>query len=520
MEPRERRRRRPGDESIISAAPRVVFAVEEESEHKEHDTSVKKVLFRFVCSLWNNNNHRGLLAGVFQRVSTFSGGQWCRCAGVLPLVRAFDDSQRVGSRKASQRTYVRRRKLRLVLLILVVVASCALLFLVLETTTLYRRVVVRLSAPRGPYAAGDGNTTPVRAIQRLLLPIGGRRRFPLPPPLERRTTTVPTVVDHGGLELNRLLCNTTTNDTNTNTNASDPDCFRRAIDPLDGVRLERDRALLLTESSTSTGSTDRVPYVYWHAAEVEDLHLSCRRPNWTERSHPTCNGFHEIDRSRDYNDDNDDDDDDSSSNSTTTTDSDRFVQDYDNYYITHGFYRDVWVNRRPPDPAPTILKTTRMALDVDDRALFGTRQEAVVMERLSAYRPIVNLYSYCGTSVVTEAVPHEVEAYVIPGSGYRQELVRQQHGDDRLSENDFTPTEKLQMALAMAESIAILHGFEDGLIVHDDIQLQQWLRASTGELKLGDFNRASIPDWDEKNQDYCKYSNGAVFGNVRATLLR
>jgi thiamine kinase-like enzyme len=44
------------------------------------------------------------------------------------------------------------------------------------------------------------------------------------------------------------------------------------------------------------------------------------------------------------------------------------------------------------------------------------------------------------------------------------------------------------MAVEMAESIAILHGFKDGVIVHNDIQLRQWLRTREGRLKLGDFN--------------------------------
>ena len=70
------------------------------------------------------------------------------------------------------------------------------------------------------------------------------------------------------------------------------------------------------------------------------------------------------------------------------------------------------------------------------------------------------------------------------------------------------------MALEMAESIAVLHGYEGSVIIHNDIQLQQWLRTEEGTLKLGDFNRATIPDWDIKKNRYCEYSTGAAFGNV------
>jgi hypothetical protein len=50
--------------------------------------------------------------------------------------------------------------------------------------------------------------------------------------------------------------------------------------------------------------------------------------------------------------------------------------------------------------------------------------------------------------------------------------------------------------------------------VHDDVQLCQWLRLSDGRLKLGDFNRAEIMGFDPETQEYCKYNNGACFGNV------
>ncbi len=50
--------------------------------------------------------------------------------------------------------------------------------------------------------------------------------------------------------------------------------------------------------------------------------------------------------------------------------------------------------------------------------------------------------------------------------------------------------------------------------VHDDVQLCQWLRTRDGRLKLGDFNRAEIMDYDENKKKYCRYENGGVFGTV------
>jgi hypothetical protein len=79
--------------------------------------------------------------------------------------------------------------------------------------------------------------------------------------------------------------------------------------------------------------------------------------------------------------------------------------------------------------------------------------------------------------------------------------------------NSFSVSEKLEMALAMAESIADLHGYQGGVIVHDDVQPCQWLRNSDNKIIFGDFNRAVVMKWSDK-EGYCKYKNGDVYGNV------
>jgi serine/threonine protein kinase len=289
---------------------------------------------------------------------------------------------------------------------------------------------------------------------------------------------VNSTLDHGGLEIQTLHA----------------DQFSRTIRLNDASRLELERAAILTEDPAV-----RVSYRYWYDEELEDRKLACRRPNWTRLHYSNCQLFHEVDRSRDYD------------QSLARRSGDE--QEYDNYYIGRGFYRDVWVNFKPADDIKTILKMTRFEFDVDFKSLFLVRQEALVMERLSQSSSIVDIYGYCGTSVLVEAIPFEVEDYVIPGTGYKKQAELRDEGQVK-PQNEYTPTEKLQMALEMAESIAVLHGYADGVIVHDDIQLRQWLRTREGRLKLGDFNRANMLSWDAKKGEYCKYSNGAAFGNV------
>ena len=35
-------------------------------------------------------------------------------------------------------------------------------------------------------------------------------------------------------------------------------------------------------------------------------------------------------------------------------------------------------------------------------------------------------------------------------------------------------------------------------------------------MKMGDFNRAEFPDFNPEKGEYCKYNNGAAYGNYRA----
>ena len=261
--------------------------------------------------------------------------------------------------------------------------------------------------------------------------------------------------------------------------------FSRELRANDGVIYAAERASLLNESST-----DRIPYIYWHADELEGMHMTCRRQKFFYS--PTCNNFHELDLSRDYDPDR------------SQTDH----PDFDNYLVSEGFYRNVWVNMKLTDKVKTILKTMRFRHEFNERTLMQVKTEAIVMERLTSAQNIVTGLGHCAGSVMVEAVPYEVEEYVIPGTGY---LKQKGFVEPR---NLYTPLEKLSMALGMAESIAMLHGFEGGLIVHNDIQLSQWLRARDEKLKLGDFNVARILEWDENQQNYCSFSSGTVFGNV------
>lgn len=228
---------------------------------------------------------------------------------------------------------------------------------------------------------------------------------------------------------------------------------------------------------------------HYYAADDDYVrNPKCRRTSWHRLYHPTCNNFHEMD-----------------------------LLPLVKSFVAHGYYRDVWgVIYDSDGDLDVVLKSMRFEHKHKYDHYEFTRMDALVMERLTSSPRIVNIYGHCAVSIMTEAVIHEIEEVVVPGTGYIT-------GKDRLNDekdvdvrNKFTPAQKLNLALEMAEAIADLHGFEDGVIVHDDIQLAQFLRSKNGMLKLNDFNRAEIMLWNENSKSYCRYKNGEGYGNYRA----
>lgn len=76
--------------------------------------------------------------------------------------------------------------------------------------------------------------------------------------------------------------------------------------------------------------------------------------------------------------------------------------------------------------------------------------------------------------------------------------------DDVYPQNNLKPYEKVLIARDMAESLADMHGFVGGVLVHGDNHIDQFLANHDGIMKLGDFNLATILEWNEKKGEYCK----------------
>jgi len=215
---------------------------------------------------------------------------------------------------------------------------------------------------------------------------------------------------------------------------------------------------------------------------------SCRRLRWHRWSFPNCNAFHEMD---------------SSGNVPK--------------FLSNGAYRDVFLYKNNVlDQIQNIIWKQILYADYDftyDTFEF-TRMDAIVSERLTSHPRIVDIYGHCGHSIFSEFMYEEIESLVVPGTGTKEDL------DDEIKDlqpqNNLSAKEKLQMALDMAEAIAALHDFPDGRMVHNDIQLGQFLLTKGKFVKLNDFNRAEIMLWDQNRHQYCKYCEGEGSGSYRS----
>jgi streptomycin 6-kinase len=142
------------------------------------------------------------------------------------------------------------------------------------------------------------------------------------------------------------------------------------------------------------------------------------------------------------------------------------------------------------------------------------------LERLTASPRIMDIYGYCATTTRLEFMPEEIEKTIEPGNGrYRANQTELDMLDNVYPRNDLTAMEKLVMALEMAEALADLHGFKDGVILHGDLHHCQFLKNSEGKIKLGDFNLATILEWNDKEEHYCKRKRKEWCFEVRCRRL-
>jgi hypothetical protein len=210
----------------------------------------------------------------------------------------------------------------------------------------------------------------------------------------------------------------------------------------------------------------------------------CYRPKWSYAYYPTCNSFHEFHIGR-----------------TPSRDS----LDVYTEYISHGFFRETFRLQQEADQE-IVLKVLRLhnKKNVNSFVMEQVQLEALVMGESSGSGLTFEIYGHCGTSVFVE------RGYLIRDSVFIEQLVNQSDLDaeqvvDVKPRNSLSNEQRLRIALTMAESLAVLHGNKKGVIVNDDVQIEQWLLDRNGHLKLNDFNNAVIMKWSPTQNNYCMF---------------
>lgn len=138
-------------------------------------------------------------------------------------------------------------------------------------------------------------------------------------------------------------------------------------------------------------------------------------------------------------------------------------------------------------------------------------------ERLTSSPRIYDIYGSCGLGILSEFFPHgDFEDVAVPGGEGYMRPEKLHDGYAVKPQNNLTAMEKLEASLQMVEALADLHGHAGGVIVHQDMQLSQYLwTEDKSKLKLNDFNRAEFLLWDEDSGEYCRYYEGRGQGTVR-----
>jgi len=124
---------------------------------------------------------------------------------------------------------------------------------------------------------------------------------------------------------------------------------------------------------------------------------------------------------------------------------------------------------------PIVYKSFPIDAAFDYKDMEYMRMDSLVAERLSFSPYVVDIYGFCALGHIGEFMPHGELESVAEGGRIERHFDDREHLDPK---NNLSPSQKLRYALEMAEPLRLMHGWPDGVMVHDDVQLSQ-VRNST-----------------------------------------
>jgi len=219
----------------------------------------------------------------------------------------------------------------------------------------------------------------------------------------------------------------------------------------------------------------------------------CVQSDWHSYSFPNCNDLHDIDlesiKQRRHRDPN--------------NKSDALG------YLTSGYWRDIWAvdPRASVTTEPIVLKIMRSEHDDNTRNFDRHRRDALVMERLTSSPNIVDIYGYCGNSMLTEYIPTTILDIIF--RHFKKSNVT-------VVPTRETAVGRLRLALDAARSIQAIHEIPGGPIVHADVSVSQFLVRDNGIVALNDFNRCRFMEHDNRTGKLCSFRISTAPGNFRS----
>lgn len=222
----------------------------------------------------------------------------------------------------------------------------------------------------------------------------------------------------------------------------------------------------------------RAPYSEGECVPMQD---------WQTTFHPYCNGMHELALETL-----------GASNNNQNESKDPFEKllggtDAQIFGI-HGFWRYAWkltmghFTKSQPEQDTIVLKTLKYVHNFEDAHFEHDRVDAVAMERLTSSPHVINIFGFCGHSVLTEYA-----------DGTRVGALA-----DKARKK---PLERLRIARDIANGLADVHGIDgDGnaTFVHLDVNPANVVSIG-GTLKLNDFNIGIIRRWNTTSNEPCGF---------------
>lgn len=153
--------------------------------------------------------------------------------------------------------------------------------------------------------------------------------------------------------------------------------------------------------------------------------------------------------------------------------------------ISGGFYRNVFLHSADHLNPKVIMKMAEINLNFTIKNYEFMRMEGTTNAILAPNPFVVNMYGFCSFSMFSEAVMGgDIEHKAVPIFN-RYEHCKEALDEEKLTKlNHLHPTTKIEWSLDMAQAVALLHNHERGVMIHDDIQLPQFLLAEDGHLKM------------------------------------